>query len=75
MRTARGKGLHPRRIRAAHILRNASVPIVTMIGIQFGYLLGGTVVIEQIFALPGLGRLLLNSILQRDYAVVQGPCC
>jgi peptide/nickel transport system permease protein len=42
-----------------------------MVGIQFGYLLGGTVVIEQVFALPGLGRLLLNAILQRDYAVVQ----
>jgi peptide/nickel transport system permease protein len=59
------------RIRWRHILRNSSVPIVTMVGIQFGYLLGGTVVIEQVFALPGLGRLLLNAILQRDYAVVQ----
>jgi peptide/nickel transport system permease protein len=71
VRTARGKGLFPRRIRGRHVLRNSSVPIVTMIGIQFGYLLGGTVVVEQVFALPGLGRLLLNAILQRDYAVVQ----
>jgi peptide/nickel transport system permease protein len=71
VRTARGKGLSPRRIRTRHILRNAAVPIATITGIQFGYLLGGTVIIEQVFALPGLGRLLLTAILQRDYAVVQ----
>lgn len=71
VRTAQGKGLRRSRVRLAHVLRNAGVPIVTMVGIQFGYLLGGTVVVEQVFALPGLGRLLLNSILQRDYAVVQ----
>lgn len=71
VRTARGKGLAPRRIRIRHVLHNASIPIVTIVGIQFGYLLGGTVIIEQIFALPGLGRLLLTGILQQDYAVVQ----
>jgi peptide/nickel transport system permease protein len=71
VRTARGKGLAPRRIRLRHVLHNASIPILTIVGIQFGYLLGGTVIIEQIFALPGLGRLLLNGILQQDYAVVQ----
>ena len=71
VRTARGKGLSPRRIRLRHVLHNASIPIVTIVGIQFGYLLGGTVIIEQVFALPGLGRLLLNGILQQDYAVVQ----
>jgi peptide/nickel transport system permease protein len=71
VRTARGKGLFARRIRVRHILHNASIPIVTIVGIQFGYLLGGTVIIEQIFALPGVGRLLLNSILNRDYPVVQ----
>jgi peptide/nickel transport system permease protein len=71
VRTARGKGLSPQRIRLRHVLHNASIPIVTIIGIQFGYLLGGTVIIEQIFALPGLGRLLLTGILQQDYAVVQ----
>ena len=53
------------------MLHNASIPIVTIVGIQFGYLLGGTVIIEQIFALPGLGRLLLTGILKQDYAVVQ----
>ena len=66
-----GKGLSPTRIRLRHVLHNASIPIVTIVGIQFGYLLGGTVIIEQIFALPGLGRLLLTGILQQDYAVVQ----
>jgi peptide/nickel transport system permease protein len=71
VRTARGKGVHPGRIRGAHILRNATIPIVTLTGIQFGYLLGGTVIIEQIFALPGMGRLLFTSISSRDYPVVQ----
>jgi peptide/nickel transport system permease protein len=72
VRTARGKGLKPGRVRRVHILRNATIPIVTLTGIQFGYLLGGTVVIEQIFALPGMGRLLFTSITDRDYPVVQG---
>jgi peptide/nickel transport system permease protein len=72
VRTARGKGLRPNRVRVAHILRNATIPIVTLTGIQFGYLLGGTVIIEQIFALPGMGRLLFTSISNRDYPVVQG---
>ncbi|MBA3309106.1 MAG: ABC transporter permease [Nocardioidaceae bacterium] len=71
VRTAQGKGLSPTRIRLRHVLHNASIPIVTIVGIQFGYLLGGTVIIEQIFALPGLGRLLLTGILEQDYAVVQ----
>ena len=71
VRTARGKGVPPWRIRIRHVLRNASVPAVTITGIQFGYLLGGTVIIEQIFALPGLGRLLFTSISDRDYPVVQ----
>jgi peptide/nickel transport system permease protein len=71
VRTARGKGLAPTRILLRHVLHNASIPIVTIVGIQFGYLLGGTVIIEQIFALPGLGRLLLTGILEQDYAVVQ----
>lgn len=72
VRTARGKGVSPGRIRVRHVLRGAAIPIVTMVGIQFGYLLGGTVIVEQIFALPGLGRLLLQGILQQDYPVVQG---
>jgi peptide/nickel transport system permease protein len=50
-----------------HVLRNSLVPIVTLTGIQFGYLLGGTVIVEQIFAMPGLGRLLFTAISDRDY--------
>lgn len=71
VRTARGKGLSARRIRWRHILHNASIPIVTITGIQLGYLLGGTIVVEQVFGLPGLGRLVLTGIGQREYAVVQ----
>jgi peptide/nickel transport system permease protein len=71
VRTARGKGLTARRIRWRHVLHNSSIPIVTIVGIQFGYLLGGTVIIEEIFALPGMGRLILTGISQREYAVVQ----
>jgi peptide/nickel transport system permease protein len=55
-----------------HVLRNALIPITTMSGIQFGYLLGGTVIVEQIFVLPGLGRLLITSVQEHDYAVAQG---
>jgi peptide/nickel transport system permease protein len=71
MRTARGKGISGRAIVWRHLFLNALVPIVTMTGIQFGYLLGGEVIIEQIFVLPGLGRLLVTSINQRDFPVVQ----
>jgi peptide/nickel transport system permease protein len=71
VRTARGKGLSARRVRWRHVLHNSSIPIVTIVGIQFGYLLGGTVIIEEIFALPGMGRLILTGISQREYAVVQ----
>ncbi|QBI19151.1 ABC transporter permease [Egibacter rhizosphaerae] len=70
-RTAVGKGVHPQRVRWRHVLHNALIPIVTITGIQFGYLLGGTVVVEEIFSLPGLGRLVLTGIVQRDFAVVQ----
>jgi peptide/nickel transport system permease protein len=72
VRAARGRGLRPGLVTVKHVLRNALIPIVTMTGIQFGYLLGGTVVVEQIFVLPGLGRLLLMSVTESDYAVSQG---
>lgn len=72
VRAARGRGLAPRLVIIKHVLRNALIPILTMSGIQFGYLLGGTVVVEQIFVLPGLGRLLLMSVTESDYAVAQG---
>jgi peptide/nickel transport system permease protein len=72
VRSARGKGLARRAVIGRHVLRNALIPITTMSGIQFGYLLGGTVIVEQIFVLPGLGRLLITSVQEHDYAVAQG---
>lgn len=68
----RAKGISERRIVFGHALRNAAAPIVTVIGIQFGVLLGGAIVIETLFALPGVGRLIVTSIRQRNYIVVQG---
>lgn len=72
VRTARAKGLHERVVLGKHVLRNALVPVVTVVGFYAGYLLGGTVVIEEVFALPGMGRLALNAIAQRDYPMIQG---
>jgi peptide/nickel transport system permease protein len=72
VRTARGKGLKSAAVILRHALPNAMIPVITVIGFQMGYLLGGTVVIEEIFALPGMGRLVLQAIFQRDYPVVQG---
>jgi peptide/nickel transport system permease protein len=72
VRSARGKGLSRWAVIVRHVLRNALVPITTMSGIQFGYLLGGTVIVEQIFVLPGLGRLLITAVQEHDYAVAQG---
>jgi peptide/nickel transport system permease protein len=72
VRTAAAKGLAERSVVARHVLRNALIPVVTMLGIQFGGLLGGAVIVEAIFDWPGLGRLLITSISSRDYAVVQG---
>lgn len=71
VRTARGKGLSRRSVTWKHIFLNAFIPVLTMSGIQLGYLLGGTVIVEQIFVLPGLGRLLVESINGRDFPVVQ----
>jgi len=72
VRTARAKGLAARLTVGKHALRNALVPILTVAGLQLGYLLGGAVVTEQVFALPGLGRLTLLAIGQRDYPLLQG---
>lgn len=72
VRTARAKGTPERRVIWRHALPNALVPVVTLSGIEFGYLLGGAVIVEQIYALPGLGRMVLEAIQQRDYALVQG---
>lgn len=71
IRTARAKGVPPRRLQVRHVLGNALVPIVTMTGLQFGYLLGGAVVVEQIFSIPGIGRQVLLGVQQKEYAVVQ----
>ncbi len=71
VRTARAKGLSGTRVVLRHVLRNAAIPIVTVIGLQFGLLLSGAVLTETIFALPGVGRLMVDSILSRDYPVVQ----
>ncbi len=72
IRTARAKGQRERLVVARHALKNAFIPVITVIGLQMGGLLGGAVVIEQIFGLPGIGWLILNAIYQRDYPVVQG---
>ncbi len=72
VRTARSKGASARSVVWRHALPNALIPVVTLSGVEFGYLLGGAVIVEQIFALPGLGRLVLDAITQRDYALVQG---
>jgi peptide/nickel transport system permease protein len=72
IRTARSKGLVERRVIALHALRNALIPTVTVIGLQFAFMLGGVVVVEVIFAWPGVGRLALDAIYRRDYPMVQG---
>lgn len=72
VRTARGKGLAERTVLFGHVLRNALIPVLTIAGLQFGYLLGGAIVVEQVFGLPGLGRLVLQGIYARDLPVVQG---
>jgi peptide/nickel transport system permease protein len=70
--TARSKGVPGRRLFVRHVLRNAVIPAVTVLGINIGFLIGGTVVVESVFAVPGVGQLMINSIFQRDFPVVQG---
>lgn len=72
VRTARAKGLSERLILLRHALKNALIPVVTVVGLRFGYLLGGAVVTETVFSRPGLGRLLIDGIKFRDFPVVQG---
>jgi peptide/nickel transport system permease protein len=72
IRTARAKGLHERLVLFRHAVRNALIPFMTVLGVQMGYLLGGTVITEQVFALPGMGRLVLSAVLNRDYQVATG---
>lgn len=72
IRTARAKGLYQRSVIWKHAMRNAMLPIITLQGLQFGALLGGAVITERVFSYPGMGMWLLDGILERDYAVVQG---
>ena len=71
VRTARAKGLRERAVVSAHVLRNALIPTVTLLGLSVGYLLGGTVIVENVFSLPGAGKLLVEAIAARDYPLVQ----
>lgn len=70
--TARSKGLPERMVNYKHALKNALLPVVTVAGIQLGYMLGGAIIIEQVFSLPGLGRLFLSGVYQRDFPLIQG---
>ena len=71
VRTARGKGVGELAVVFRHALRNALIPFVTSVGIVAGYLFGGTIVVEQVFALPGLGRLIIGAIAERNYPLIQ----
>jgi peptide/nickel transport system permease protein len=70
--TARSKGISERRVVIRHAVRNGIISMVTVLGLNIAYLVGGTLVIEKVFALPGIGALMIDSILQRDFTVVQG---
>jgi peptide/nickel transport system permease protein len=71
VRTARAKGLRERLVVTGHVLRNALIPAVTLLGLSIGYLMGGTVIVENVFSLPGAGKLLVDAISARDYPLVQ----
>jgi len=72
VRTARAKGLSEWRVVWGHALRNALIPVVTILGLQLGTLIGGAVITEYVFALPGVGRLVVDAVFARDYPLVQG---
>ena len=72
VRTAKAKGLSPRRVIMVHALRNAMIPVITVIGLQTGVLLAGAILTETIFAWPGVGKWILESINRRDYPAIQG---
>jgi ABC-type dipeptide/oligopeptide/nickel transport system permease component len=72
VRTARSKGLHEQVVVVQHALKNALIPILTIFGLQFGHLVAGAVVVESVFARPGLGRLVVDAILNKDVPLVQG---
>ena len=72
IRTAWSKGIRERRVVIRHALKNALIPVVTLIGIQFPLIVGGSLIIEELFQLPGIGRLMMDAIGRRDYPVVSG---
>ena len=72
VRTAQSKGLVNRSVVLRHVLKNALIPVITLLGLQIAFLIGGSVITESVFAIPGVGRLLLSSIANRDYPVIQG---
>ena len=72
IRTARAKGVNETSVVMKHAFRNAMIPVVTMMGLQFGFLLGGSIVVEKVFNWPGMGRLLVDAVDMRDYPVIQG---
>jgi peptide/nickel transport system permease protein len=72
VRTAKAKGVGQRAVLFVHALKNAAVPIITIVGIGVALLIGGAVITESVFAIPGLGRLTVDAILRRDYPVIQG---
>jgi peptide/nickel transport system permease protein len=72
VRTARAKGLGERLVVSRHAFKNALIPIITVVGVQVGYLLGNAVVTETVFTLPGVGTLILNAVYERDYPLIQG---
>jgi peptide/nickel transport system permease protein len=72
VRTARARGIHPRKVLLKHALKNAMLPVLTVLGVQVAYLLGGTVIVEQIFGIPGMGKYIYDSVFTLDLPVVQG---
>jgi ABC-type dipeptide/oligopeptide/nickel transport system permease component len=72
IRTARAKGLREVTVIVNHALRNSMIPVITVVGVQFGVLLGGAVIVETVFAWPGVGRLLIDAVSARDFPLVQG---
>src|SRR6185312_10784832 len=72
VRTARAKGVRERNVIWIHTLKNSMIPVITVIGLNFGFLLGGTIITEQVFAINGVGRLMIDAIAARDFPMVQG---
>jgi peptide/nickel transport system permease protein len=72
IRAAAARGLHPARVIGKHALRNAALPVITIVGLRVGHLLAGSVIVEHIFGLPGLGDYMLTAVLNQDFMVVQG---